>query len=542
MNSGFAKFDTSWGYDPFTKPMNLTWFSQPTSIAGITNLVVGGILRTPPTGQVTRGYTVGVNGELNEISVTTAGNFQGPDVDSVIGVSSVQGFFRRGAGMAFWGTNEKLYLGGDTRIVATGSVGGLADLFIFDGASSVIGNTSFMVPDTPHPLKQFAGKLVFGNGPSVGLIDVNGIPTSSVFTVASIYGNQYSELFPPLPNGQNVRDLDVSIEGNYLNISATDVDTEVMTLTGFDSQYAAPGNGGIYSWNGIDRGITTSLTVPAGTATALQVYLQHNILFLNDTFGSAVSDGINKKLTLPRNKSPYPNATSANGNFLTWMCPENTVDGQRVGSLYYFGSLDEENPHGLYRLLRFSAPIQGGFVYQVPYNQVVSNSYYSIWPPPLSDPSSRVVSYGKHYFSTSNRSSVVSNSSMMGGNSLMVFRVTSDPSLPLPPQLGVYETQTQLFSKRIGVTQVRVYCEPTVAGNAFQLDLIGADGSVIPDGSYMYFYGDILDPQSGTAAVERINFPGNIKTQYALGVRLTNTGTTNMTIKKVEIDLTEEGK
>lgn len=41
MNSGFSKFANSFGYDPFSKPMNLTWFEQPVDITGpITDLIV----------------------------------------------------------------------------------------------------------------------------------------------------------------------------------------------------------------------------------------------------------------------------------------------------------------------------------------------------------------------------------------------------------------------------------------------------------------------------------------------------------------------
>jgi hypothetical protein len=100
----------------------------------------------------------------------------------------------------------------------------------------------------------------------------------------------------------------------------------------------------------------------------------------------------------------------------------------------------------------------------------------------------------------------------------------------------VYETQTQLFSKRVALSQIRVYCEPVVAGNAFQLDVIDVDGNPVQNGTFTYTYGDPADKN------ERINFnPGN-KTMYGLGIRVTNTGSTNMTIKKIEIDYSEEGK
>jgi hypothetical protein len=546
LNSGFAKFDTSWGYDPFTKPMNLTWLEQPTSIAGLSDVVMGGITRTdePFSGTVQKAYLAGSTGKIYNVLVSAPLISGTALIDSVVGVTSVNSTFFYGAGMQFFGQNEKLYLGGDTKIVATGSVTSVG-IFQTAGDSSTIGNTSFMGLLAPHPLAKFAGKLVFGNGPSIGVVDTTGTITSSVYTAVNYRGNQYSELFPPLQSDNVVRDLDATIDASYVDIGASNVAPELIafprpsnaTHEWFDSSYADPGQGGIFSWNGVDKGITKAQFIPGGVTTAIQNFLQTQILFINDTFGTAVvgRDGT-KLLTLPSNKSPVPNATTTNGNFVAWMSPE-VVDDNRVASLYYFGSLDGENPAGLYRLLRQASPLSDGQIFQVPYNQIVNNAYKTI---NRSVSSIINASYGKHYFSTYSVSPTVTTSSTVGAYHLYRFLVNQTGVFP--PLEGTYETQTQLFSKRVSLAQIRVYTEPTATGNGFQLDIIGADGAVVSNGTFTYSYAAGTDVTLLQGALQRINFDTAINTGYAFGVRVTNTGTANMIIKKIEVDYNESGK
>jgi hypothetical protein len=139
---------------------------------------------------------------------------------------------------------------------------------------------------------------------------------------------------------------------------------------------------------------------------------------------------------------------------------------------------------------------------------------------------------------------VEANSSFSDGTGSVLgfYGFTLNPSGTVAPQLGVYETQNQLFSKKIGLAQIRVYTEPTVAGNGFQIDVIGGDGNVIDNGTFNYSFVAGSDQTQMQGALERINFNPNINTLFSLGIRLTNTGTTNMTIKKIEIDYSEEGK
>ncbi len=293
----------------------------------------------------------------------------------------------------------------------------------------------------------------------------------------------------------------------------------------------ASGNSNIAKWNGSDVGVTAGIAIPALSIGALQAYLQKNLLFSNDPFGMSLGTETEKTLTLPNNKVPFRSATGVNGNFVFWAAPEVVNGASIVGSLYYFGSLDQENPSGLYRLMRYNSTLASGFVYQIPTAPLVSNKYDT-----LNNALTSIASfgYGKHYFSTFE----TNNSTQQ--YKLNRFLITSSGTGL--PQIGVYETQTQLFSHRISTSEIRVYTEATVAGNAFQLDIIGADGSVIPSGTYTYNFGDITDPQSGSTSLERINFNTDTKNLYSLGIRLTNLGTTNMTFKKIEVDYTEQGK
>lgn len=538
LNSGFAKFDTSFGYDPFSKPMNLTWFDKPVnmkaSISGgsaITDLPLAAKIRSEGGSPFV--YMIGNTGNLYKINPSP--DYSSQFSDSIVGIASVKNgtSFVYGASMEFAANAsvESIFIGHDNGVNA----------IRFNGsAETPIGTAPYYITGIFRPLKQFVGKVLFGNGPTIGAIAATGTVTSTVASIVSSIPTTssivsiYSELNPPLPPETVVQDLDVTPSLDYLLITASNV-TPNAVATPLPRQGYQAADSALYKWNGSDAGTTAGITMSAYAATALQTYLQNNIFFSNDAFGSSISDGVKKILTLPRNMAPSPNATGSTGNFLYWICPEvNAAKTAQTASFYYFGSLDEENPSGLYRLFRYSSSIVGGFVTTTPLATIVGNSLYGN----NNSVSSIVTSgSGKHYFSTYEANSPNSGQSVLG---FYGFIVNSSGSVA--PQLGVYETQTQLFSKRVGVTQIRVYTEPTVAGNGFQLDIIGADGSVVENGTHTYTFGDVADPQSGSTSIERINFNTNPKTQYALGIRLTNTGTTNMTIKKVDVDFSEEGK
>lgn len=525
LNSGFAKFTTSFGYDPFTKPLNLTWLESVSDITGPIGSQPLDIKTRLLVGSQTNAYVITGSNKLYRVATNSTSS---PNVDSVVGISSVAigTSFLFGSSLSFFGSivggvsiDPYLYVSHDNgvnRILTDGS------------AEQQVTNNNRVFPNQYHPLQNFVGKLFFGNGNTIAGIDSTGTVTSSVINTGN--GNYYSAFNPPLQTDARVQDLDNSIDGNYLQVTASKVPTERLDQVANDLQDASAGDGSVNRWNGADFTTTTATTIPSFNATALQTFLGSSLFFANDAFGTALNDGTKKILTLPNNKSPLPNATDVNGNFLVWAAPE-VVGNTRYVSLYYWGALDAENPSGLYRVLRLASAQTNGQVFQVPVCRLVNSSYKSFNP----SNTLATIGYGKHYLG-------VTSVNTAGSYQSFLYRFLITPTGTGTPQLGVYETQTQIFSKRISVSQIRVYTEPTAANNSFKLDLIGSDGTIYLNGNFTYTFGDIVDPQTNSSVVERINFNPNFSGSYSLGVRLTNTGTANMTIKKIEIDYLEQGK
>lgn len=546
MNSGFAKFATSWGYDPFSKPMNLTWFEQPVDISGpIKDLVVAakkffggsGVASFANVQQYV--LLLGNSGTLYVMqpnSPTTGV----ANVDSVIGMASITGSssFNFGGSLEIFAQpsiagitdTRAIYIGSDTHIstIPLGSILGTQRTVSGNYVGTINNATGAF-----RPMKIFQGLLRFSNAATIATIGAAGTVVS--LYQASIRGvtNANSDLQIPLPVNSEIQDIDISIDGNYLLIATSEVDNEQIAVVGQDSLNAAANDSVLYGWNGSDPNITTETTMPSVSLTALQTYLGNNLFFSEDGFGSSMTDGTNKLLTLPGNKSPWANSTTVNGNFLSWISPEMNSGGNgSYATMYYFGGLDQENPPGLYRVMRIAGAGGGSFTYQTPVNMLIDNHYTNVNSSTLT--SSTTLGYGKHYVSA-----LFPNT---GASLNKLYRFLINSTGLGSPQLGIYETQTQLFSKRITIKQIRVYTEPTVSGNGFQMDFIGSDGTVISNGTKTYTFASGTDITQLQGSLERIDFNPSMKDTYALAIRLTNTGSTNMTIKKVEIDYAFSGK
>jgi len=102
---------------------------------------------------------------------------------------------------------------------------------------------------------------------------------------------------------------------------------------------------------------------------------------------------------------------------------------------------------------------------------------------------------------------------------------------------GVYETQTQLFSKKVTVSEVRIYGEPWVTNNSFTVELIGSSGGVISGTSKTFTVGTNL-----TSGADFAWYSPAMQPTYAIGLRITNAGSVNNVITKVEIDTVPAGK
>ena len=66
-----------------------------------------------------------------------------------------------------------------------------------------------MTLDSPRPMVNFLGKIYFGNGANIGEID-----SGETITTAT-------KLSPALPSGLVINDLDITPNGNYLQITAS---------------------------------------------------------------------------------------------------------------------------------------------------------------------------------------------------------------------------------------------------------------------------------------------------------------------------------
>ncbi len=204
--------------------------------------------------------------------------------------------------------------------------------------------------------------------------------------------------------------------------------------------------------------------------------------------------------------------------------------GRTNGSAYFYGKYDTETPQGLFRVLRLSAPERLDIM-SVPTVANVSNILHV--PSVLGV--GTVARQGKIYFSTTESS---------GSNSddyqCRLWKFTTAPIGIGSVLSGVYETQTQIFSKKVLVKEVRLYTEPLVENNSFTIDLIGSGGSVMSGGSQIFTVGTNV-----TAGEDVVAFNPQMAPTYALGVRVTNSsvlGTVNWTGMKMEVDLAEGGK
>lgn len=516
INSGLAKYETSWGYDPFSEPGNLTWMERPVSILSLTG--AGSIIGTLKTRTVNNtGYvyaiSAGDGGKLREIQVnntsTNNANFDSP---SVVGAMANAPDPVRSMGMVFYGNNEKIFYGDDSNLMKINFNG--------SGASTIAGANG----GVPRPMAVFQGKIYFGNGSTIGEIDTTELVTT---------GNKLS---PAFPSGTVVRDLDVTPDGNYLQITSS----RNNPLGGFQGDpTATPGmstDSYKFYWNGSDTGATAFEQYDGIGLTATQSFGDKNFTMGYDSQGAAVYQGQQKIVSLPSNIAPHPTATFSIGNMLGFMNPEYS-DGELRGSLYNYGQYDNETRAGLFRLLRHESAVKT----DVKFVNAATNVSNLLYFPSYSPYSNDIAGAGKMYFTT-HESSADANADSRS----ILWKFATTPTGAGSVVSGVYETQDQIFSKKIAVKEVRLYTAPLVVNNAFTIDLIGSGGSVMASGSKYFQVGSVVAGTDNVVVGEDVvKWNPSIAPTYALGVRITNAsviGTKNWKGTKLEIDFSEGGK
>lgn len=526
LNSGLAKFSTSFGYNPFFKPGQLTWFKAPQDFSSLitSGIALAGTSRNEAGVLVT--YIISSTGHLYRILGEGAG---GSDIHTLATGSPT---FTYGADIKFFGAANTLFISHDlgvTKIVIDASGN-----YVSEAAVGTWDATHFTPIVTRRGMCQFDGKLYVINSDASVTYANNIAEIDSTLSVTS-----YVKLSPSLPAGSYIRDLDVNPDLTYLLISTSMIASELIAPVN-DTGNGSSSDSDLYAWNGSDTGVTTGTALPSFGVTALQSFSGRQMMFMYDTFGAALFEGSKKVLTMRNNKSPMPGATATTGNFVTWTSPDfywnlDTQSGSIDGSLYYYGQFDSTMPTGLWRMFRQTSTI-GGTIYQMPYMAFTTNRYLSVNTSDVA----QVDSNGFHVYSFTDYSG-------SGGSTAFKFygfQVAPPDDSPggwTGAIAGVYETQTELFSQKQTVKQIRVYCEPTVSNNAFSLDLIGNDGKKLSGGQFSYIYASGTDVTKAQGSLDRITFTPTVNT-YAIGVRITNSGSINMCIPKIELDIEPAGK
>lgn len=502
INSGLAKYATTFGNDPFSSPGNLTWFEAPTRIDPNQSVITDLIMAARPRLEsgITYVYAIGHTGRLYKIQVNDPTTYN-PDYDTPVLLATLSAqspTFKYGSSIQFYGTTEKIFIGHDR---------GVTKIDFAGTNETFVGTQSSYTSSVPRPSIQFNGKMYFGNGTNLVEID-------STETVTS-----YAKLSPAFPSGTQVRDIDVSPDGNYVQVIVSRVSQADMTIITQDTASLSSSDSYFIYWNGITAGYTAYNPYNSYSLTSNTSFGQSSYTMGYDLGGAALYSGGQKLVSLPNSLSPNFGGMFSTGNVVGFGAPEQD-SGVLKGSLLTYGQYDKEIPDGLFRFFRISATTQTD-IQQMPVCVVVSNLFYGT---SSAGYTGNKVGSAKIYFSSLETDSGPTTK-------YRFYKFTTVPTGSGTAIGGVYETQSQLFSKKITVKEIRLYCEPLVTNNVFTIALIGSNGGVITNSSQTFTVGSNV-----TSGEDLVRYNPAINRTYALGIRITNSGSVNWKGTKLEID------
>jgi len=507
IGSGYATYTDTFGNDPFISPGNLTWFEAPTRIDEAESVITDLIMASRPRLEsgITYVYAIGHTGRLYKIQVNDPTTFE-PDFDNAVLLTTLtteSPTFKYGSSIEFYGSTEKIFIGHDLGVTKVN----------FDGTGEAfIGSTASYTANVPRPSANFLGKLYFGNGTNIVEIDSTELVTD------------YTKLDPSFPDGTQTRDIDVSPDGNYLQIVVSRVAQADMTTNTQDTASLSSADSYFLFWNGSDAGYTSYNPYNAYSLNANEAFGPFSYTTGYDLGGAAVYSQGQKILSLPDSLVPNFNAMFSTGNLVGLTAPERNASVLK-GSMLVYGAYDSEIPAGLYRWFRLTATNETD-IQQIPTATIVSNLFYGSSSAGYTN---NQVGSAKIYFSALETDSAPTTK-------YKLYKFTTVPTGDGNAIGGVYQTQTQTFSKKVRINEVRLYTEPLVANNSFKIDIIGSDGNSIANKTFT----------AGTAPVSTgddvVWWNPQVKPTYAIGIRITNTGTANWVGTKLEIDYSEGGK
>lgn len=519
INSGRGDIRQNAGANPFVRPGALTWIEKVYQIdaAGsvITDLIMDG--RERVESGILYVYCIGHTGRVYKIQVNDPTTFN-PDYDNPVLLTTITSgspTFKRGGFIDFFGATERMYIGHDKGVTRLD----------FDGTNETAISGTW-TQDVPRPLKQFVGKLYIGNGSNIAEIDSTATVTSS------------TKLSPGFPTNSQVRDIDYSTDGNYLEMVVSSLALGDITSVTQDTSVTSPAQSYVFKWNGTDTGYTTFDTYPVFSLGANATFQEYQYLFGRDAYGSALYNPTTKLAEYQEMADFLPNAVGSIGNLATFMAPLYFL-GEQWLQMYTWGPYDWEvgQPIGFWGLTIHHAVSPETDVVQIPFQKIISGAALG----------SSSNGYTNNQFGTSKLyfSTLETSSGPTTAYRFFKWRIITTPtfgnSSVVPPsgdEGPIYQTQTQMFSKRQIAKEIRVYGDPWIADNAFEISLIGPDGEQIA-GTIKVF-----DTADGTLNVgdDFCWFNPQMAPQYAIGLRVMNTGTTNHIINKVEIDIVPAGE
>lgn len=515
INSGLSNVVEVFGNDPFVKPGNLTWYETATQIdpngSVITDLILAG--KTRVESGIVYVYAIGHTGKLYKIQVndptTFNPNYDNPVLLATLSVDSPT--FTRGAFMDFYGATEKIYIGHDKGVNSIN----------FNGTGeAAVGVSATWTQNVPRPFAQYLGKLYIGNGSNIAEVDTTLLVTT------------YTKLSPGFPSNTQVRDLDVTPEGNYLQAVVSELALTDITATTPDTSILSPQDSFIFYWNGTDAGYTYYTTYSSVTLSANSIFGDSAYAFGYDMRGGGIWNPTRKLIssspTSAFGEAPSPNAVIGASNMIIWSSTLPFEGNLQMLMTMYGSPSDFEYQSGYFAPYNQPATVPETDVLRVPCTILVSNFAQGGSTSGYTD---NIFGEPKIYFSTLETSSAPTTK-------YRLYKWSLAPSGLGTALVGaVYQTQTQLFSKKIQVKEIRVYGEPWVADNAFTIDLIGSGGTPITNGSKSFIAGTNL-----TIGDDYAWYNPQCQPTYALGIRVTNDGEANHTINKIEIDYTIGGK
>lgn len=512
INSGYCNFYTSWGYDCFILSGTLTFAEGATDIKKgvITDLIMAAKPRVESG--ITYVYAIGHLKRLYKIQVnnTTTKN---PDYDTpvLIGTLASSQTFLYGASLDFRGSTEKIWIGHDAGIT----------IINFDGSGEV-NYTAGWTANVPRQQVQLGSSVYFTDGSNLAAVS----PTTETVTT-------HTSITPGFPANWQARDLDLTPDGRYVVATVTrNPMSDLTSPTPNTSEIASTPSMLVY-WNATDTVASSSISFPSFSMTSYYTFGNKDFIFGYQIGGSMLGTPKEGVILVDEfTNPPLPNAIGSSGDFLSWATTGlNVTTGHSNAIVSIYGTIDKETTGGHYRQLIKASTLDGGDIVRVPFYISVSSFVNAGSVSGYSTAPYNLVGTGKTYFSTLEYNGSTTSYGFWMFKNVQSYLTNTNT--------GVYETQHQVFSRKIKPTEVRAYFEPAgalAAGVSFKIDLIGIDGSVLTGGTYTFSSSNQITATSNTG-----QYPCAVGATPVMGVRVTNVGIYTPFIHRIEIDYTKYG-